>query len=115
MYAYRCLRCGCLHGWFDHPAVIKVHTEKREPTIAGCLPPGATGINESWACPQCETEHVNAYGARQSRIVQPDEIRIRAYFLWESAGRPTDDEVQFWLAAERELQHTPTFEMIRVG
>lgn len=32
-----------------------------------------------------------------------DEIRVRAHALWEQAGRPEGDGVQFWLEAEREL------------
>jgi hypothetical protein len=32
-----------------------------------------------------------------------EQIRARAYYLWEEAGRPSGDGVQFWLAAEREL------------
>jgi hypothetical protein len=32
-----------------------------------------------------------------------EQIRARAYSLWEEAGRPSGDGVQFWLAAEREL------------
>jgi DUF2934 family protein len=32
-----------------------------------------------------------------------DQIRARAYFLWEQAGRPGGDGLQFWLEAEREL------------
>jgi hypothetical protein len=52
---------------------------------------------------------------RPLHVPQPDEIRVRAYFLWEFAGYPTDDGVRFWLAAERELQQTPTFEMVRMN
>ncbi len=35
-------------------------------------------------------------------------IEVRAYELWEQAGRPNDDEsrVRFWLEAERELTGT---------
>ena len=35
----------------------------------------------------------------------PDEatIRDRAYALWEQAGHPEGDGVEFWLCAEREL------------
>ena len=115
MYAYRCLRCGCLHGWFGHPAVTRVCTERREPIIAGSLPPGTTGVNVSWDCPGCGFAHVNTYGARPPVTPQPEEVRMRAYFLWEEAGRPPGDGVRFWLAAERELRHAPTFEMVRVG
>jgi hypothetical protein len=46
--------------------------------------------------------------------VSADEIRLRAYFLWEENGWPPGDGVQFWLAAERELRHAPTFEMVCV-
>jgi hypothetical protein len=113
MYAYRCLRCGCLHGWFDHPTVTRVRTERREPIIAGCLPPGTTGVNEFWYCPHCGAEHVNTYGVHPPIVPQPDAIRVWAYFLWEKAGRPLGDGVLFWLAAERELRHAPTFEMVR--
>jgi hypothetical protein len=35
---------------------------------------------------------------------RPEEtIRIRAYEMWEKAGRPDGDGVYFWLEAEREL------------
>ena len=32
-----------------------------------------------------------------------EQIRARAYHLWEEAGRPQGDGVQFWLEAELEL------------
>ena len=32
-----------------------------------------------------------------------NEIRLRAYRKWVSAGRPISDGVVFWLEAEREL------------
>jgi Protein of unknown function (DUF2934) len=32
-----------------------------------------------------------------------DVIRTRAYFLWEQAGRPDGDGMQFWLDAQREI------------
>jgi len=34
-----------------------------------------------------------------------DEIRARAHALWEQAGRPDGDGVQFWLEAEKELKN----------
>lgn len=114
MFAYRCLRCGCLHGWFDHPEVTRVRVERREPIIAGNLPPGTTGVNEFWNCPRCGIEHVNTYGPRPIRDPQPEDVRVCSYFLWEAAGRPPGDGVQFWLVAEHELRRAPTFEMIRV-
>ena len=91
-----------------------VLVERREPVIAGSLPPGTTGVNVSWHCPRCGTEHVNTYGSRPPSAVSPDEVRTRAYFLWEAAGCPQGDGVRFWLAAERELRLAPTFEMVQV-
>jgi len=35
-----------------------------------------------------------------------DQIRARAYFLWEEAGRPECDGTQFWLEAEKELSNS---------
>jgi len=32
-----------------------------------------------------------------------DEVRERAYVLWEEAGKPESDGVEFWLKAEQEL------------
>jgi Protein of unknown function (DUF2934) len=33
-----------------------------------------------------------------------DEVRHRAYQLWEQYGRPEGGEVEFWLQAEREIK-----------
>jgi hypothetical protein len=33
-----------------------------------------------------------------------DEIRRRAYELWEQYGRPDGGEEEFWLKAEREIK-----------
>jgi len=32
-----------------------------------------------------------------------DSIREKAYLLWEAAGRPEGDGVEFWIQAEEEL------------
>lgn len=114
MLAYRCLRCGCLHGWVDHPAVLRVLVDRREPIIAGSLPPGTTGVNHFWNCPLCGFEHASTYGPRPAVIPAVECIRVRAHFLWEAGGCPPGDGVRFWLAAERELRQAPTFEMVRV-
>lgn len=34
------------------------------------------------------------------------DIRARAFALWEQAGRPESDGVEYWLRAEQEL-HNP--------
>ncbi len=39
----------------------------------------------------------------REKVVSEEDIRLRAYRKWESAGKPTGDGVQFWLAAEQEL------------
>jgi hypothetical protein len=33
-----------------------------------------------------------------------EQIRIRAYTLWEQAGKPEGREEEFWHLAERDLQ-----------
>jgi hypothetical protein len=60
-------------------------------------------------------EHVSTYGERPPLTPSPDEVRVRAYFLWQAAGWPPGDGVGFWLAAEWELRYGPTFEMVRVA
>jgi hypothetical protein len=36
-------------------------------------------------------------------LVSADDIRLRAYRKWESAGKPNGDDISFWLEAEQEL------------
>ena len=36
--------------------------------------------------------------------VDDDDIRARAYKLWEEAGKPGRDMDQFWYEAERQLE-----------
>jgi hypothetical protein len=114
MFAFRCSGCGCLHGWIDHPAVVRVREERRAPIVAGSLTPGTTGVHVTWLCPGCGAEHVNRYGEQPVRHPTPEAIRVRAYFLWEAADRPGGDGVEFWLRAEEELRCEKTFAMERV-
>ena len=47
-------------------------------------------------------------------MLQPDrdeEVRDRAYFLWEQAGRPTGREHEFWAQASREIEGDVVVEM----
>jgi hypothetical protein len=37
-------------------------------------------------------------------LVSDEEVRTRAYHLWEAAGRPETDGKEFWYQAERELR-----------
>jgi hypothetical protein len=55
----------------------------------------------------------NPAGAADSISLQPpqkasapreDAIRTRAYALWQQAGEPGSDGVEFWLRAEQELK-----------
>ena len=39
----------------------------------------------------------------KAQLVYEEEIRIRAYRKWESAGKPIGDGIPFWLEAEQEL------------
>jgi hypothetical protein len=114
MFAFRCLQCGCLHGWIDDPAVVKVQKETTEPIVAGSLEPGTTGVNATWYCPRCGAEHVTRHGEQPVNQPPPDEIRLRAYYLWEAAQRPPGDGRAFWLLAEEELRHKKTFALVRV-
>lgn len=45
MIAWKCLRCGCIHGWGDHPKVTKVERHVR---LSG---------EDVWWCPQCNRQH----------------------------------------------------------
>jgi hypothetical protein len=36
-------------------------------------------------------------------MVREDDIRIRSFALWEAAGRPDGQDIEFWLRAEAEL------------
>lgn len=36
-------------------------------------------------------------------ISREDLIRERAYFLWEEAGRPEGDGIDFWVEAEKQI------------
>lgn len=50
-----------------------------------------------------ESDLVSGDGDHADVMVSPDDIRLRAYLKWESAGKPPGDGVPFWLEAEREL------------
>lgn len=63
---------------------------------------GGRGVND---------EHVEALidinrrvSAELARGDDIDHIRSRAYFIWESAGRPQGQDLEHWLLAEMELR-----------
>ena len=37
-------------------------------------------------------------------MVAVEDVQIRSYMLWEAAGRPDGQDVEFWLRAEAELE-----------
>jgi hypothetical protein len=43
--------------------------------------------------------------AINGKPLSEEAIRLRAYEIWEAAGRLEGDGVQSWLEAERELSH----------
>ena len=38
------------------------------------------------------------------RMMRRGQVRARAYELWEQAGRPAGQDLEFWLEAERQLE-----------
>ncbi|MEE7465062.1 hypothetical protein MFUR16E_29640 [Methylobacterium fujisawaense] len=61
---------------------------------SGSAPGHASGTDE--AAPQPS--------ARSSDAITFEQIRERAYELWERNHRPEGFEIEFWLLAERELR-----------
>ncbi|AMV26848.1 hypothetical protein VT84_20780 [Gemmata sp. SH-PL17] len=53
--------------------------------------------------PAAASESVSLQPASHPAKVSTDKIRARAFFLWEQAGQPEGDGVEFWLRAEQEL------------
>lgn len=40
---------------------------------------------------------------KETPAISEDLVREKAYLLWEEAGRPECDGVEFWMRAEQEL------------
>jgi hypothetical protein len=45
-----------------------------------------------------------ASAQQPAKAVTAEDIWLRAYLLWEAAGRPEGDGIRFWLEAEQELR-----------
>jgi hypothetical protein len=43
------------------------------------------------------------------KSIRHEDIAVRAYQIWEAAGRPDGCELQHWLQAEKELGPSPPF------
>lgn len=41
---------------------------------------------------------------RASRADFLEAIRLRAYYLWENAGRPGGGDIEFWEEARRQIE-----------
>jgi len=73
-YAIRCLNCGCVHGWVDHPQVKKVEKHHRG------------SMEDIWWCPQCDRQHRTHDGSwfgqmqklweeiRSEQDIEPEEV-----------------------------------------
>lgn len=62
--AYRCLTCGCLHGWTRHPAVMPIKHHHRYP------------LEDVWWCPQCTREHRTTDGTMLGQLRKRWEIVV---------------------------------------
>ena len=51
-----------------------------------------------------QSQQISAVTGCSSTEICQDEIRERAYSLWEQAGYPAGDGVDFWVQAEQELK-----------
>jgi hypothetical protein len=70
-------------------------------------PPTTNPSAPRTATPAAAADKVSLNNTKTPRRPGPneEEIRARAYFLWEQAGRPEGDGTQFWLEAEKELSN----------
>ena len=73
MITYKCLGCGCIHGWGDRPQVTKVTRHVRYPG------------EDVWYCPKCNREHRTTDG---TMLGQPQK-------LWREvdADEPPDEHL----------------------
>jgi hypothetical protein len=54
--------------------------------------------------PAKTAESTSLQPSTKNGVPNQEVIRTRAFFLWEQAGYPESDGVEFWLRAEQELQ-----------
>lgn len=43
-----------------------------------------------------------------ARVPTEEEVREKAYLLWEEEGRPESDGIKFWVRAQNELANSST-------
>lgn len=51
-------------------------------------------------CREYGAANPEAFGASRVEHTSSESVRLRAYFLWEEAGRPEGRDVEFWKRAE---------------
>lgn len=56
MVAYRCLNCGCVHGWEKHRLIVKA------------AQPIRNAWEDIWYCPQCGIQHRSTDGTLLGQI-----------------------------------------------
>ena len=64
----------------------------------------------SKSTPQLDSSELSATSSTEERgccsissSLREELIREKAYFLWEEAGRPESDGVEFWIEAEKQV------------
>jgi hypothetical protein len=58
---------------------------------------------ESTSTPADASDRVSLQPSTVPAHAREDAIRTRAHALWDQAGRPDGDGVEYWLRAEQEL------------
>ena len=82
----------------DEVLIIEMEGKIKELKRATLPTPGPTGQ----PTPKQAAVASGQKGHDDDRVSQED-VRLRAYQKWESAGKPPGDGTQFWLEAEHEL------------
>jgi len=66
--------------------------------------PATSGPNGSTTATATQPTVASGDKICNGQLVCAEDIRLRAYRKWESAGKPTGDGIRFWLDAEQELR-----------
>lgn len=91
--------------------------QKEDPMAATATTPTPTQTQSQKACPvqgaveqlSATSETCEGTGCCENTLCQ-ESLRERAYLLWEKAGYPIGDGVDFWITAEQELLADATAE-----
>jgi hypothetical protein len=89
-----------------------VHREffRDKPTEFDQRPPGTTFIEEYAKFIAHKNKKLGSAGqlpvVRASLTDGQKDTALKAYYLWEQAGRPAGRDVELWLTAEDQKRHT---------